>query len=600
MNKKIIFMLIVAACFSVYSCSDDILNTKPLDKYQEADIWSDVSFTEGFIYNTYQSVIPELFVNPGDLDTKSGGVSSEYFTDDILTPAKDNIASDLIDKYFDAGWATNCSYYFYGAAPLLKKNPIKQNSFEVIRDCNLIIQNVAASTGIPVKFKPGLIAQGKMLRALIYYTKARKFGKFVIVDKVLTQSDSLKLPRTNTIKETYDFIIKDLQDAAVDLPIASAAKTGQLTKGAAYAMLAEVALQGAAYIETGKSDYYQISKTASEELFKLGYTLDADYAGLFNDYNKALNSKELILTQFKHADATVCAMTLMQGLVPNMEVAKTTGKPALNESFLGWTKSYPSGDLVDDYLVTDADGVAKKWDATSYYADFKTNGGYVSKAVFNANRDKRFFASIVYDSTMLFTNLVTTRIGGNMHYAQSLKGTQYSTPSGFFSKKGIYNIIGYKAVVNTSYHQNVTRLGRAYLNYAEVMLRLNQPAIAIEYINKTRTTHGNLPALSTTLAIAEAWKWYKIERRVELYQENDRYWTLLRWGKEDGGNVISELNDKVYTYFEIAADGKSFKIKAIPFSPSNHVKKFSVKRYLFPVPENERLLNEKLDQNPGW
>lgn len=599
MNKKIIYLFIATVCFTVYSCSDDILNTKPLDKYQESDIWSDVNFTEGFIYDTYQSVIPELFVNPGDLDTKSGGVCSEYFTDDILTPAKENVASDLIDKYFDAGWAINCSYYFYGAAPLSKKNPIKQNSFEVIRDCNLIIQNVAASTGITAKDKPGLIAQGKMLRALIYYTKARKFGKFVIVDKVLTQNDSLKLPRSSTIKETYDFIIKDLQEAAVDLPTVSASKSGQLTKGAAYAMLAEIALQGAAYIETGKADYYQIAKTASEELFKLGYTLDADYAGLFNNYDKALNSNELILTQFKHADATVCAMTLMQGIVPNMEVAKTSGKPALKESFLGWTKSYPSGDLVDDYLVVDVDGFAKKWNLTKYYTDFVAKGGYVSNAVFS-HRDKRFAASIVSDSTMLFTNMVTTRVGGNMHYKQSLKGTGYSTPSGFFSRKGIYDIVGYKAVVNTSYHQNVTRLGRAYMNYAEVMLRLNQPAIAIEYINRTRATHGNLPALLTTLSLVDAWKWYKIERRVELYQENDRYWTLLRWGKEDGGNVVSELNDKVYTYFEIAADGKSFKILPVPFNPTNHLKRFSVKRYLFPVPENERLLNEKLDQNTGW
>lgn len=601
MKRNLLYTLILITGLVNFSCSDSLLNTKPLDKYTELDVWNDPNLAQGFIYNTYTSVLPELLVNPNDPDPKESGVGNESFTDNVLTYKSDNVARDLIDKYFDAGWATNNSYYFYGNAPLGRKSPIKKNSFEVIRDCNLIIEKVAESKGIPENEKPTLIAQGKMLRALIYYSKARLFGKYVIVDKVLTPQDSMKLPRTQTIKETYDFILNDLKEAAPDLPLASNAKAGQLTRGAAYAMTAEIALQGAAYIESGKQDYYQIAKKASEDLFALGeYSLDDDYGALFNNYDHALNSQEIILALFKHIDATLCVLTPMQGYVPNMEVAKTNGTPPLNESFLGWTQCWPTCNLVDDYLVTDVDGIAKKWNETSYYHDFETNGGYVSNAVYNPHRDARFFASIVQDSSMLFSNLVTTRVGGNMFYAESTKGTARSTPSGYFVRKGIYNVNGYKAIVNTNYHQCIMRLGRAYLNYAEVMLRLNQPAIAIEYINKTRTTHGDLPTLPTSLNINDAWKWYKIERRVELFLENDRYWSLLRWGKEDGGGVIPELNDIQYKFFEIAADGKSFQFKDVFLNPANHKKRFSPKRYLFPVPQGERDLNDQLDQNPGW
>ncbi|MEO8416744.1 MAG: RagB/SusD family nutrient uptake outer membrane protein, partial [Ginsengibacter sp.] len=537
MKKLSIYLSFIIAVFAGSSCKKDLLDTQPLDAYTEADVFNDVNLTQGFIYNTYGSVMPELLVNTADPDTKSGGVGNDDFTDNVLTVASNNVYRDLIDKNYDAGWATNNSYYFYNLAPLGRKNPIEQNSFKVIRNCNLIIEKVAASNGINVNLKKGLIAQGKMLRALIYYTKARIFGKYVIVNKVLSPNDSLKLPRSQTIKETYDFIVKDLQDAAPDLPLATSVKAGQLTRGAAYAMLAEIALQGAAYIETGKQDYYQIAKKASEDLFALSnYSLDNNYAALFNDYNRAINSTEIILGLYKHIDATFGVLTLMQGMVPNMEIAKTNGTPKLNESFLGFTKNYPSTNLIDDYLVTDIDGVAKRWDETTYYQDFLSKGGFVSNAVFNRRRDSRFFASIVYDSSKLFTNLVTTRIGGNMHYLQSTKGTSASTPTGFFIRKGIYeNIQGYIAVINTNYHQSITRLGRAYLNYAEVMLRLNNPATAIEYVNKTRTAHGNLPALPTGLSSVDAWKWYKIERRVELFYENDRYWSLLRWGKEAGG-----------------------------------------------------------------
>lgn len=601
MKKILYYALGVISVFMVFSCSDDLLDTKPLDKYTEIDVWSDPNLAQGFIYATYRSVIPELLVNPADPNTKHGGVGIDDFTDNVLTWSSNKVGLDLIDKYFDAGWAKNNSYYWYGGAPLGLKDPIKKNSFEVIRDCNLIIEKVASSEGIPESQKPALIAQGKMLRALIYFTKARLFGKYVIVDKVLDTDDDLKLPRTSTIKETYDFIINDLTEAAADLPLASEVGEGHLTRGAAYAILAEVALHGAAYIESGKTDYYQIAKKASEDLFALGdYSIDEDYEGFFREYDKALNSSEMILGLYKNIDATYCILTMMQGLVPNMEVAKTRGTPKLNESFLGWTRCWPSVDLIDDYLVTDVDGVAKKWDETEYYSDFQENGGYVSEAIYNEHRDKRFFASIVRDSSMLLTNMVTTRIGGNMHYLQSTKGTQYSTPSGYFIKKYVYDLSGFQAKVYTNFHQSVTRLGRAYLNYAEIMLRLNQPATAIEYINKTRTAHGNLPALSSSLSIEDAWKYYKIERRVELFLENDRYWSLLRWGKEDGGGVISELNDKVHTYFEIGADGKSFEIKDIVLNPGNHKKRFSTKRYLFPVPQGQIDLNEKLDQNPGW
>ncbi|MGJ8658332.1 MAG: RagB/SusD family nutrient uptake outer membrane protein [Cellulophaga fucicola] len=601
MKKISTYIIIAILGFINFSCSDDLLDTKPLDKYTELDVWNDYNLAQGFVYNTYASVIPELMVNPLDPDPKGGGAGVDDFTDNMVLVKSNKIALDLIDQFYDAGWATNNSYYFYGAAPLGKKAPIKQNSFEVIRDCNLIIEKVAASEGIQESAKAGLIAQGKMLRALMYFSKARLFGKYVIVDKVLSPDDNLKLPRTKTIKETYDFIIKDLQEAAVDLPLANKVEPGSLTKGAAYAYLAEIALHGASYIETGKDEYYQISKKASEDLIGLGYALDDDYAALFNDYDKALNSTGIILGMYSNIDATLCVLTPMQRTMPNMEVAKTTGTPQLKESFLGWTTCMPSADLVDDYLVADTDGVAKKWDQTTYYQDFVNSGGFLSDAIYNEHRDARFYASIVQDSSKLFSNTVTTRVGGNMHYAQSTKGTEASTISGYFLRKGIYESIdGYKATVFTNHHQIAMRLGRAYLNYAEVLLRLNDVPTAVEYINKTRSVHGKLPQLSTAITITDAWNWYKTERRVELFFENDRYWSLLRWGKEEGGNVISELNDKQYTYFEISEDGKSFERKPVLLKVGNQKKRFSTRRYLFPVPQNERILNDLLDQNPEW
>lgn len=151
----------------------------------------------------------------------------------------------------------------------------------------------------------------------------------------------------------------------------------------------------------------------------------------------------------------------------------------------------------------------------------------------------------------------------------------------------------------TNYHYVLLRLGRSYLNYAEVMLRQGDINTAIDYINKTRTTHGGLPALAKDISFEDAWKAYKRERRVDLTMEGDRYWSLLRWGKADNLPTVKELTI-VHKAIEIAADGKSFRIINLPFNEADNIRVFTTKRYLMPVPQKEIEQNPSLDQNTGW
>ena len=133
------------------------------------------------------------------------------------------------------------------------------------------------------------------------------------------------------------------------------------------------------------------------------------------------------------------------------------------------------------------------------------------------------------------------------------------------------------------------------------MLRLGDKNTAIEYINKTRSVHGGLPELPAGTSLEDTWKYYKIERRVELVQENDRYWSLLRWGKEEGLDVIPELNSTP-TAITISEDGRSFSIGTVQAVEAANARVFTKRRYLLPVPRSERNENPNLanDQNPGW
>lgn len=584
MNKGIIYLPFVMLLLT--SCVDSLLDTKPYDKYTEDLVWNNEKLAQGFIYNTQNEVLREYYLTPLENDKFSGSANDDLSDNMIVLDNLQDIPDifrNVMSVDIDYGW----------------------DSFDLIRETNIIIEKAGSSTGLTETKKAEFIAQGKMLRAMIYYKKALLFGKYIKIDHVLDVDDEFQLPRTETIKETYDFIIDDLRDAAPYLPVTASA--GHLTQAAAYAMLAEVALQAASFAETGQDEYFDLSKQASENLFKLiptEYDLDEDYEKMFNDYEYALNSKEIILAWWKSADNTTYKTCHMLQNIVNLEAdrIKDFATPKLVESFLGNGKRTPSLDMVNEYEVIDEDGVARKWNETSYYRDFRPGIDYVSN-VFFKNRDKRFYASIVYDSTMYFNNLVTMRDKGNLHYKSTQKKATLATQSGFWLRKTTYENQQAQALKYTDAHLVIFRVGRSYLNYAEALLRKNDIKGAISYINKTRTIHGGLPALPEDLTAEAAWKAYRSERRVELFYENDRYWSLLRWGKYDGLDVIPELN-KAHYRLEISSDGKSFEIQNLPAGTSHdlNTKVFTERRYFFPIPQKEMVMNEKLqgDQNPLW
>lgn len=563
----------LAAITLLIGCTgcNDILDKGPRDKFSENDIWGSSELAQAFLYPTLNDATDKL-------------ISYDHWSDnDIIqdTPGTSNVNKEQIDNYYDAGW--------------------NQNVYSQIRKCNLMLQKMEENTSFIEQDRKYLTTQAKALRGIIYYTRARLFGKLMIVDKVIGENDNMELPRTNTIKETYDFILNDLKESIADLPVTHGSQQGILTQGAVYALIAEIALQGAAYIENGQEEYYSIAKKASEDLFSLNqYELDANYEKMFNEFDYAMGSKEIILAQWKHETNTQFSNTWIQGLVPNVnnDKIKEFANPPLVDNFEGWPSTFPSCDLIDAYEVIDEDGQAKDWDKTSYYQNYITNGGYVSNAIYK-NRDKRFYATIVQDSSKYFNSIVTMRDKGNLHWNSRVGGDWGSALTGYLYRKGVYTDKKVWYSDPTYYHYVIMRLGRAYLNYAEVMLRQGNIQTAIEYINKTRTTHGGLPALSTSLSLDEAWKVYKRERRVELVHEGDRYWSLLRWGKADGKTTVEELN-KTHHSISISEDGKSFEIIPLPFRTSENERIFTKKRYLFPVPEGERVNNPALDQNEGW
>lgn len=578
---KIYTGLILLLLLFLPSCHDD-LNNYPLDEYSEEKVWNTASSAQLFVNETL--AVKHLLLN------RNSNWSDDW-SDDMVINSQMSAAQNTVREILTSD-----------------NNNYEWDKFGDIRRCNLIIEKVGENEKMTADEKTYLIAQAKMLRGIIYFVQARKFGRYIVIDKVLTPDDELMLPRTTTIKETYDFIINDLKDAAAGLPVD--AEAGALTKGAAYALLAEAALHGAAYLDNSsqKSEYYQISKQAGESLFQLNkYELEPDYDKLFNDLSTGLSSKEIILGNYWLSDNTYTSGTWTIKFAPNQGAsnklpAEIAAVWPLAESYEGWFEKSPSQELVDAYNVVDEDGTVKAWDETSYYLNFEQGVDYVSQAIYK-NRDARFYSTIAYDSSQYMSSIFTMRLGGNMYYKNNLEKDQHMTKSGYIYKKGSYldKDRFVHASVKMDFHVTPLRLGRSYLNYAEVLLRLGETDNAIDYINKTYVMHGQLPPISKGLSAAEVWEIYKKERRVELVLENDRYWSLLRWGKEEGLSVIPELNTPP-TAIEISEDGKSFRFIPVPVVAGANNRNFTSRRYFLPIPRTEIISNTSLtnDQNPGW
>lgn len=613
---KYITPVLFCGAMTFQSC-EHFLDTKPSQSYSEELVWNSKSTADAFVVQTYTGVMGWYH----DIRTEE-----QWTLNSVMRQSCPAEALDLKDRNWDFGFG----------------------QFPIIRRCNLIIERSQASTGLSNTDKVALAAEGKMLRAMAYYYQAKHTGRVVWVDRVLKEEDEFNLPLTESIDKSYDLILQDLNDAIDGLPEKSA--QGRINANAARALKSEVCLTAAAYStdETRKKTLFEQAVAAVDAI--QGYTLDEKYGGMFNQEG-AFSSPEIILARYFSKDNTNGSGTLMQQMLPNQSndrLKQFGGRPLFNEDlvFECWLEHSPSQNLVDDYLVIDdMTGKAVKWNESSQFksnttrltnedvADmaidakeldanslaYKTNSTdkdiQINDFIYT-KRDQRFYHSIQYDSCMFYNELITLHQGGNLYRTAvdgKTPGSGYIPVTNYIWRKYIY-INSQRIFVSnpTDYHYVIFRYGRALLNKAEALLCLakndaSKIGEAVATFNQTRTIHGKLPE-STASTLSDAWNDYKVERHVDLALEGDYYWSLLRWGKYGGaansnkpeGDIIPELNSPA-TFIEISKDRHRMFVGTVGYTNANRA--FSVKRYLFPIPQGVINANSAIndsDQNPGW
>jgi hypothetical protein len=113
-----------------------------------------------------------------------------------------------------------------------------------IRKCNQLLANIDKISTLDASLKTRYIAEARALRAYQYFQLLTWYGDVPLVTTEISVSDAAGLTRAPRA-EVLDFVLKELDAAAADLPVNTAYAAedrGRFTKGAALAVKARVLL----------------------------------------------------------------------------------------------------------------------------------------------------------------------------------------------------------------------------------------------------------------------------------------------------------------------------------------------------------------------
>jgi len=388
------------------------------------------------------------------------------------------------------------------------------------------------------EMKAQRLAEMKFLRAYGHFLLKRLYKNIpFVVNENMTYDEYNTLSNTEyTNDEGWQLIIDDLMEAYNTLPVTQTDK-GRPTKASAAAFLTKVYLYKAYRQDDPKSN--QVTSINQQDLEKViefsnpslysNYGLEADIHNNFRPEEQYENGKEsLWAIQYSRNDgSTYGNLNWSYGLIP----------PNIPGATDGGTDFYkPSQNLVNAYR-TGADGLplidsfnSKDYDKANDNADprlFLTVGMPGLPYMFNRN-------------FMMEETSIWSRSNGLYGYYVTLKQNIDPALIGTYLIKGSYWA--------SSMNRIVFRYADVLLERAEAYAQLGQTQQAIDLVNQIRTR-----AAGSTQMIAgypgaygvkfyitnykgsytkdEAVKIVKMERRLELGMESERFFDLVRWGE---------------------------------------------------------------------
>lgn len=550
----IILLIVYIALIKCTGRMDDI----PLNYNSREKVYEDSIYVRQFVNSIYNSL-------PGGYN-RIGGAMLACVTDEAVhssnSSSADNIAKGI--------WG-----------PVSNPDDRWSASYQGIRRANDFLLNVLPN--IPEKtFKSqqtidNLTGQVYFLRAMFHFELVKRYGGVPIVKSMFDANSETDIPRDN-YDDCIEFIVSQCDLAASLLPVSypndNKNDLGRITKGAAYALKARALLYAASPLfndpaQTSNSyDHgaydpakWERAAAAANQVISLGvYSL---YPAYDNFFTTLTGNNEIILSK-------------MAG--PSNSVEQDNG-PSGYTGGRGGTG--PSLNLVDAYEMKDG-------------SKFDWNNPVMASNPF-ANRDPRFYKSILYNGVTWMGETVDTYEGGND------LGSVNSTKTGFYLRKLLNQNAKWFGVTGTAYHCfPLFRYAEVLLNYAEAMNEAygaeadpkGYGMTAKQAIEMIRQRAGLSPySVPTELSKDAMREIIRHERRIELAFEEHRHLDVRRWKIAE-----STLGGTIYGLKIVLNENGSLTYTKVKVED----RVFSSKMYLYPILQSEIDWNPALIQNPGW
>lgn len=581
---KLKYILYTAAFTSVIS-SCDVTDKNPIDSFTDKSYWSKVS----------------------DL---------EYYANDLY----DGLQKPEVDKDNESD---NCVITTYSKL-LFNEQTIPAKStddgsswkWETIRKCNFFLQRYQQVAATEAEVNP-YVAEVRFFRALDYFDKIKLYGDVPWYEKDLQTSDTEELYKARDSRDmVLGKIIEDLEFAIQWLPEKSVAVKGRLNKDAARTQLARTCLYYGTYKkyhnESGTPTSAELLQKAVEvtnDIMANGYEIvkGADPVSPYHLDNYPLYYSN----QFIQEDLTSNKECILARIYVDGVLTHETGRKA------GSSNTGLSKDFVESFLCKDGTPIYAP--GSSYRGDATLQDEFI-------DRDPRMYQIIdnqyrpywVRNGVREFNNFPNCEASGAVTGYPCVK---FHSPdeNQWGANKCTFDWFVYRyaevLLINAEANAELGQCTQAVLDAT-----INKLRDRVEMAHLTTTPMADPKPLDYGYTVDALLYEIRRERRIELVTEGFRLDDLKRWNAMKllenpktmlgiritpavealyAGNVTFGGTDGRPT---VEYDGKTYLRQYTSKSLDDPGRKWAAndRRWLSPIPTDQRTLNPKLGQNPGW
>ena len=627
--KKLLYSILTIAIFLFLSTScEDVLDQNAVDTFNEQLVFSDINVVKAYLEKTYDRM-------GGNTDNGILGAREDLLvsgTDQTLCihrPAnyvmiKGTMSPDQLGIFVNNGLGGNLRW---------------NNLYANIQDVNRILDNldnVPTSTTTEENLKKQIKGEANFIRAYDYSTLLMVYGGAILQDKAFNLGEDYLTIKRSSIKETLDFILKDIQSAIDNLP--ASMEQGRANRAAAAALKSRILLFCASKLTNGgyEASNTLVSFPAGSQNGLLQQARDAAKDVMDGKYGSfaLVGSTDDPASPLSAADVQKYADTYFsifnQKAAWNSETIWGIQYPLTGgnqnraniwygpNGYHNWGNNNPTEPMVRSYEM--ANGSKFQWDK---YNPGEMNIRTATAEELSADpernpyngREPRFYASILYDGApwqerpsdaaglepenKVQTSYFFANVGDATPYKSGLDTRQGLIESWNGTKNGYYIRKLMDPATAGQYFRNTNtwvefRYAEILMNYAEACIELGGADLqkGIDAMNMVRNRAG-LPD-RVTADQATAREYVRHERNIEFFAEGHRFYDMRRW------MIAEEVIKDVYG-MRIEHYDNGYTIWKYNMNDKADSRSFSDKKfYWVPIARDEMNKAPQLQQNPGY